>query len=172
MIEGSVPLTSGSRSGSGRPKNMWIRWIRIRNTAKNKSLLFVWAVVSKFKKWLILAIFMYELLACWKILTVSFFKSVELAILILTTLTESRLFLLPDDFRIYEPNENFRYKLLIVLLVFVLCTYRYLTTPFPVSPLLSKRKWVVCLYVCLFAPTVCVPGHCCLIHAPSLTLSL
>jgi hypothetical protein len=35
MIEGSgsgsIPLTSGS--GSGRPKNMWIRWIRIRNTA-------------------------------------------------------------------------------------------------------------------------------------------
>ncbi len=31
MIEGSgsIPLTSGS----GRPKNMWIRWIRIRNTA-------------------------------------------------------------------------------------------------------------------------------------------
>ncbi len=33
MIEGSgsIPLTS--RSGSRRPKNMWIRWIRIRNTA-------------------------------------------------------------------------------------------------------------------------------------------
>ena len=36
MIEGfgtgfrSIPLTSGS--GSGMPKNMWIRWIRIRNT--------------------------------------------------------------------------------------------------------------------------------------------
>ena len=32
MIEGSgsIPPTSGSRSG--RPKNMWIRWIRIRNT--------------------------------------------------------------------------------------------------------------------------------------------
>jgi hypothetical protein len=28
---GSIPLSSGS--GSGRPKNMWIRWIRIRNTA-------------------------------------------------------------------------------------------------------------------------------------------
>ncbi len=28
---GSIPLTSGS--GSGRSKNMWIRWIRIRNTA-------------------------------------------------------------------------------------------------------------------------------------------
>jgi hypothetical protein len=28
---GSIPLTSGS--GSRRPKNMWIRWIRIRNTA-------------------------------------------------------------------------------------------------------------------------------------------
>ncbi len=39
MIEGSgsgsIPLTS--RSGSGRPKNMWIRWIRIRirNTVNN-----------------------------------------------------------------------------------------------------------------------------------------
>jgi hypothetical protein len=43
MIEGSgsgsesesgpIPLINGS--GSGRPKNMWIRWIRIRNTAKN-----------------------------------------------------------------------------------------------------------------------------------------
>jgi hypothetical protein len=34
MIEGSgsIPLTSGS--GSGRPKNMWIR---IRNTDKNSS---------------------------------------------------------------------------------------------------------------------------------------
>jgi hypothetical protein len=28
---GSIPLTSGS--GSERPKNMWIWWIRIRNTA-------------------------------------------------------------------------------------------------------------------------------------------
>jgi hypothetical protein len=40
MIEGfgagSIPLTSGS--GSGRPKNMWIRWIRIRNTAINSIL--------------------------------------------------------------------------------------------------------------------------------------
>ncbi len=37
MIEGSgsIPLTSGS--GSGRPKNMWIPWIRIRlrNTGRN-----------------------------------------------------------------------------------------------------------------------------------------
>jgi hypothetical protein len=34
---GSIPLTSGS--GSGRPKNMWIRWIRIRirNTAHEKN---------------------------------------------------------------------------------------------------------------------------------------
>ncbi len=32
MIEGSgsIRLTSGSGSGSWRPKNMWIRWIRIR----------------------------------------------------------------------------------------------------------------------------------------------
>jgi hypothetical protein len=31
MIEGSgsIPQTNGSRSGAGRPKNMWIRWIRI-----------------------------------------------------------------------------------------------------------------------------------------------
>ncbi len=28
---GSIPLTNGS--GSRTPKNMWIRWIRIRNTA-------------------------------------------------------------------------------------------------------------------------------------------
>ncbi len=27
---GSIPLTNGSGSGSRRPKNMWIRWIRIR----------------------------------------------------------------------------------------------------------------------------------------------
>jgi hypothetical protein len=32
---GSIPLTSGS--GSGRPKNMWSRWIRIRNTGSLKS---------------------------------------------------------------------------------------------------------------------------------------
>jgi hypothetical protein len=30
---GSIPLTNGSGFGSRRPKNMWIRWIRIRNTA-------------------------------------------------------------------------------------------------------------------------------------------
>ncbi len=29
---GSIPLTNGSGSGSRRPKNVWIRWIRIRNT--------------------------------------------------------------------------------------------------------------------------------------------
>jgi hypothetical protein len=29
----SIPLTNGSGSGSGRPKIMWIRWIRIRNIA-------------------------------------------------------------------------------------------------------------------------------------------
>jgi hypothetical protein len=29
---GSIPLTNGSGSGSRRPKNMWIQWIRIRNT--------------------------------------------------------------------------------------------------------------------------------------------
>jgi hypothetical protein len=36
---GSIPLTSGFGSGSWRPKNTWIRWIRIRirirNTASN-----------------------------------------------------------------------------------------------------------------------------------------
>jgi hypothetical protein len=36
MIEGSgsgsIPLTRGSGSGFWRPENMWIRWIRIRNT--------------------------------------------------------------------------------------------------------------------------------------------
>ncbi len=34
---GSTPLTSGS--GSWRPKNMWIRWIRIRNTGRNRNFL-------------------------------------------------------------------------------------------------------------------------------------
>jgi hypothetical protein len=29
---GSIPLNIGAGSGSRRPKNMWIRWIRIRNT--------------------------------------------------------------------------------------------------------------------------------------------
>jgi hypothetical protein len=29
-VSESIPLTSGSGSGSWRPKNMWIRWIRIR----------------------------------------------------------------------------------------------------------------------------------------------
>jgi hypothetical protein len=35
MIEGSesIPLTSGA--GSGRPKNMWIRWMRIRIRIRN-----------------------------------------------------------------------------------------------------------------------------------------
>jgi hypothetical protein len=36
----SIPLTSGTGSRSGRPKNMWIWWIqiwiRIRNTGFNK----------------------------------------------------------------------------------------------------------------------------------------
>jgi hypothetical protein len=37
----SIPLTNGFRSGSRRPKNMWIRWIQIRlriricNTERN-----------------------------------------------------------------------------------------------------------------------------------------
>ncbi len=32
---GSIHLTDGSGSGSRNPKNMWIRWIRIRNTDLN-----------------------------------------------------------------------------------------------------------------------------------------
>jgi hypothetical protein len=32
---GSIPLTSGSGSGFGRPKNMWIRWIRLRIRIRN-----------------------------------------------------------------------------------------------------------------------------------------
>ncbi len=41
VIEGSgsgsesIPLTDGSGSGSRRPKNMWIRWIRIRIRIRN-----------------------------------------------------------------------------------------------------------------------------------------
>ncbi len=37
IIEGSgtIPLTSGSGSGSWRPKNTWIRWIRIRIRIRN-----------------------------------------------------------------------------------------------------------------------------------------
>jgi hypothetical protein len=31
----SMPLTDGSGSGSRRPKNMWIRWIRIRIRIRN-----------------------------------------------------------------------------------------------------------------------------------------
>ncbi len=41
---GSIPLTSGSGSEAGRPKNMWIRWIRIRirirNTGQNTRIRF------------------------------------------------------------------------------------------------------------------------------------
>ncbi len=32
---GSIPLPNGSGSGSRRPKNMWIRWIRIRILIRN-----------------------------------------------------------------------------------------------------------------------------------------
>jgi hypothetical protein len=32
---GSIPLTSGSGSRSGRPNNIWIRWIRIRIRIQN-----------------------------------------------------------------------------------------------------------------------------------------
>jgi hypothetical protein len=40
-VEGSIPLTNGS--GSERPKNMWIRWIRIRirNTALQRQSLWI-----------------------------------------------------------------------------------------------------------------------------------
>jgi hypothetical protein len=41
MIEGSgsgsIPLTNGSRSR--RPKNMWIRWIRIRIRIRNTGII-------------------------------------------------------------------------------------------------------------------------------------
>ncbi len=33
LFEGTFTSSNGSRFGSRRPKNMWIRWIRIRNTA-------------------------------------------------------------------------------------------------------------------------------------------
>ncbi len=35
---GSIPLTNGS--GSGRPKNMWIRWIRIQIRIRNTGFSF------------------------------------------------------------------------------------------------------------------------------------
>ncbi len=38
---GSIPLTNGS--GSENPKNMWIRWIRIRNTGFSS---FLWVTLS------------------------------------------------------------------------------------------------------------------------------
>jgi hypothetical protein len=50
-IRGSKPLTNGSGSGSMRPKNMWIRWIRIRirirNTAGNYRPVFLTSVPCK-----------------------------------------------------------------------------------------------------------------------------
>jgi hypothetical protein len=52
MIEGSgsgsIPLTSGSRSG--RPKNMWIRirWIRIRNTGTYHNQTYLLAFKRKY----------------------------------------------------------------------------------------------------------------------------
>jgi hypothetical protein len=41
---GSIYLTNGSGcgSGTGRPENIWILWIRIRNTAVKIYLCFVW----------------------------------------------------------------------------------------------------------------------------------
>ncbi len=39
MIEGSIPLTNGSGSGSKRPKNTWIRCIRIRIRIRNTDFL-------------------------------------------------------------------------------------------------------------------------------------
>ncbi len=46
MIEGSgsIHLTSGSGSGSWRPKNMWIQWIRIR--IRNTDFLFSLSLFS------------------------------------------------------------------------------------------------------------------------------
>ncbi len=41
---GAIPLTSGS--GSGRPKNMWIRWIRIRNTGLNTNYAHTWPMIE------------------------------------------------------------------------------------------------------------------------------
>ncbi len=38
---GSLPLTNGSGSRSRRPKNTWIRWIRIRNTASMNTIMFI-----------------------------------------------------------------------------------------------------------------------------------
>ncbi len=37
---GSIPLTSGSGSGSWRPKNMWIRWIQIRIRIRNTAFMY------------------------------------------------------------------------------------------------------------------------------------
>ncbi len=51
MIEGSgsIPLTYGSGSGSRRPKNMWIRRIRIRipNTAQHNFFSSLWQIVEE-----------------------------------------------------------------------------------------------------------------------------
>ncbi len=51
---GSIPLTDGSGSGSRRPKNMWIRWIRIRIRIRNTgrisyfaALIVQWKYTSK-----------------------------------------------------------------------------------------------------------------------------
>jgi hypothetical protein len=48
MIEGggsgTIPLTNGS---AGRPKNMWIRWIRIRNTVEKVTVLLYFICVQE-----------------------------------------------------------------------------------------------------------------------------
>ncbi len=50
---GSIPLTNGFESGYGRPKNMWIRWIRIRFRIRIRntgtSLLFTSCYIKCFK---------------------------------------------------------------------------------------------------------------------------
>jgi hypothetical protein len=59
MIEGSgsIPLTNGSGSGSRRPQNMWIRWIRIRNTGGLDFFLRDWRMSDKEEGLVWLAVF-------------------------------------------------------------------------------------------------------------------
>jgi hypothetical protein len=45
---GSTPLTNGSGARSGRPKNMWIRWIRIRIRSGSATLI---KIISKKLYW-------------------------------------------------------------------------------------------------------------------------
>ncbi len=57
VIEGSGSISLTSGSGSGRPKNMWIRWIRIRNTAGEKENIVRFNILNK---WL-------TSLHCWRL---------------------------------------------------------------------------------------------------------